>query len=455
MGRKASLPVAEGCAFGLFVAAPLLTLAYMAVTILYLAVDIPAWDDWRQYQQGKAGSFDLAYLFKPANDTLYPVGKILDSVAVHALDGNAVAYKFLSMVVVLGSLLWLQWKLLRSALNDRFLVACCFAATMFMLCPDTYWDFQYMAFHQAVPLVCLLASLLVIVGGPANTGWKMALLFGLGLIAGLTYISGAVAIIATAFALLLLGFRWTQDRRQHLSAAIALGAAGLITSCFQAWVILVAQGGKTHHPDAPWATPLTIDFWMFALGKIARSLQLPAHPVEMSFVIALLSVVAIGATAYLVWRRTDNSQALEARDKHRVTITICLMGAVAAYLAIVCAGRALLRRDPSGEFFDAFLGSLPEVSFLLGLRFVAVDPRVPACGTWTPDDQVHCPLGRSDSSIYGVYLDRLLGWSEPPCQHRGIQPKAATRRGMPSGESPGIRDNRMPGSLPRRDQPGL
>jgi len=361
--RKSELTTLERCAYGLFVAVPLITLAYMAVTILYLAVDIPAWDDWRQYQQGKAGAFDLAYLFKPANDTLYPVGKILDSVAVHALAGNAVAYKFLSMTAVLGSLLWLQWKLLRSALNDGFLVACCFASTMFMLCPDTYWDSQYMAFHQAVPLVCLLASLLVIVEGPAKTGWKMALLFGLGLIAGLTYISGAVAIMAAACGLFLLGFRWAQDRRQHLSTAIALGAAGLITSCFQAWVILVAQGGKTHHPDAPWATPLTIDFWMFALGKVARSLQLPRHPVEVSFIIALLSVVAIAATAYLAWRRRDNGQPLEARDKHRVTITLCLVSAVAAYLAIVCAGRALLGREPSGEFFDAFLAAFRRFHF--------------------------------------------------------------------------------------------
>ena len=166
--RTTSLATLARCGYGLFVAVPLLTLAYMAITILYLAVDIPAWDDWRQYQQGKAGAFDLAYLFRPANDTLYPVGKMLDSAAVQALAGNAVAYKFLSMTAVLGSLLWLQWRLLRSALNDRFLVACCFAATMFMLCPDTYWDFQYMAFHQAVPLVCILTSLVVIVAMPAH-----------------------------------------------------------------------------------------------------------------------------------------------------------------------------------------------------------------------------------------------------------------------------------------------
>jgi len=361
--RTTSLATLARCGHWLFVAVPLLTLAYMAITILYLAVDIPAWDDWRQYQQGKAGAFDLAYLFRPANDTLYPVGKMLDSAAVQALAGNAVAYKFLSMTAVLGSLLWLQWRLLRSALNDRFLVACCFAATMFMLCPDTYWDFQYMAFHQAVPLVCILTSLVVIVAMPATSGLKLALLFGLGSIAGLTYISGAVAITAMAGALLLLGFRWAQDRRQHFSAAIALGAAGVITSCFQAWVILVAQGGKTHHPDAPWSTPLTIDFWMFALGKIARSLQLPRQSVEVSFIVALLSAVAIGATVYLALRRRDNSQPLEARDRHRVTITICLIGAVAAYLAIVSAGRALLGREPSGVSFGAFLAAFPRFHF--------------------------------------------------------------------------------------------
>ena len=359
----ASPPKLERYAFLLFVSVPLITLAYMAVTILYLGVDVPAWDDWRQYLQGKAGAFDLAYLFEPSNDTLYPVGKALDSLAVHALDGNAVAYKFLSMITVLGSLLWLQWKLLSRALNDRFLIACCFAATMFMLCPDSYWDFQYMAFHQAIPLVCLLASLFVIVGLRIKVGWKMGLLFGLGLIAGLSYISGAVAMSATAVTLLVLGWRSSEHRREFLPAGIILGLAGFVTSCFQGWVILVAQGGKTHNPDAPWATPFTIDFWMFALGKIGRSLQLPRHPVEVSFVLAVVSVAALIWTAYLAWRRTDDARPSDTRELQRASVTLSLIAATVAYLTIVSAGRALFRQGPPSGFLDVFLTGFPRFHF--------------------------------------------------------------------------------------------
>ena len=361
--RKSSLPTLERCAYGLFVAVPLLTLAYMALTILYLGVDIPAWDDWRQYRLGKAGAFDLAYLFKPANDTLYPVGKALDSLAVHELDGNAVAYKFLSMITVLGSLLWLQWKLLRRVMNDRFLAACCFAVTMFMLGPDSYWDFQYMAFHQAIPLVCLLASLFVTVGVHIKAGWKMGLLLVFGLIAGLSYISGAVAMSATAATLLFLGWRSSEYRREFLQAGVALGLAGFITSCFQAWVILIAQGGSTHRPDAPWATPLSIDFWMYALGKVARSLQLPKHPVEVSFVIAALSVVALAWAAYMAWRRIESAPPSDASELQRASITLCLIASTAAYLAIVSAGRALFQQGPPVGFFDTFLLGFPRFHF--------------------------------------------------------------------------------------------
>src|SRR5690348_150705 len=89
---------------------PFAIVFYMAMNWLSLGVDLPFLDDFRDYFRETAGSFSIDHLFNSANDTLYPIGKILDSTAQHLLNGNSVAYQFLSMSIVLGLLLWFQWK---------------------------------------------------------------------------------------------------------------------------------------------------------------------------------------------------------------------------------------------------------------------------------------------------------------------------------------------------------
>ena len=124
-----------------------------------MEIDLPFYDDWRAYIQGRAGLLDLGYLFTPENGTYYPVGKMLDAIAQRYLDGNSVAYQFLSMTIVLGSLLALQWRLLSFAMKDRLFAASAFSLTVFMLQPGSYWGHQNLAYHQAVPLLCLVAVL--------------------------------------------------------------------------------------------------------------------------------------------------------------------------------------------------------------------------------------------------------------------------------------------------------
>src|SRR5690554_3941464 len=87
------------------VALPIASLVISAVTLVMHGVDVPFWDDWRAYHSGGLGDFGLSYLFTPANDTLYPVGRVLDSAAQRWLHGHSIAYQLLSLVAIQGALL--------------------------------------------------------------------------------------------------------------------------------------------------------------------------------------------------------------------------------------------------------------------------------------------------------------------------------------------------------------
>jgi len=334
----------------------------MAVTFLSLAVDIPMADDWRSYDSGEIDSFNPEYLFRSANDTMYPVGKFLDALAQHALNGNSVAYKFLSMLTVLGTILWLQWRLLSMVFDDRFVVACSFTATLLMLQPASYWIGSNLAYHQAIPLICLLASLYLIVASEGSIKLKRPLLFSLGLVSGFTYISGAFSTLAVAVVLLVIGTTVAKQRSLVLSA-LALGAAGLISSCAQAWVIVVAQGGKTHRPDAPWVSPLSSDFWMYLLGKIGRSLLLPASHPGFSLAVVLAVVIATFCFAYRTWVIARSSRGQNALETGRLCIFLSLCTAISVYLTMVAAARADLGRSADTDALGVFAFGFPRLHY--------------------------------------------------------------------------------------------
>lgn len=184
---------------------PVISLILNAISLLRFGVDMPYWDDWRQYHEGSMGRIDFSYLMAPANDTLYPVGLLLDSLAFRFLDGNTVAYQFISMTFVLGSLLIFQWRLLSICTTNKMIRACVFSLTLFMLQPDTYWGLQNMAYHQAVPLVCILAILALTFG---NLRMRFAVpgFLLLSFVSGFTYISGAFAVLSLCTCLLICHF---------------------------------------------------------------------------------------------------------------------------------------------------------------------------------------------------------------------------------------------------------
>jgi hypothetical protein len=342
----------------LFVLPPILSLALNALAWLSYGIDLPYADDWRTYRDGTAYSLDPRVLFTPANDTLFAVGKTLDAVAMRYLAGNSVAYQFLSMVVVLGSLLYLQWRLLVRVLEDRVLAAASFTFTVFMLQPDSYWGMQNLAYHQALPLVCVLTTLLVITNTSTNIYIFAGQLLVVGFVSGLTYISGAFAVLTLAVILFLFARSLSSENVQLERRSCDVGAAVLFVpgvSCTfaQLWVILSVQKGEIS-AKVPWAMPYEADFWAYMMGKFGRALLLPPNSPKTSLAVTafvlLISVVITAVFALrLICGRLRTSQETRA-----AVVFISLHLIVFVYMALVAAGRAKLRPQTDQAFVDVF-----------------------------------------------------------------------------------------------------
>jgi hypothetical protein len=345
----------RSCAILLCLIIPTASLLLNALSWLRFGIDLPFMDDWGAYMQRHADSFDVVYLFTPGNDTMTPVGKALDVLAQRFLDGNSVAYQFISMIGVLGSLLWLQWRLLLLALDDKATAAACFLLTVFMVQPGTYWGLQNVAYHQGVPLVCLLAILLIVLRPVSSSMLAILSIFVLSVLGGLTYTSGAATITTTGIVLLVFSrFIAQTESRPLVRGALATLAGGLPTLAAQVWVIFGFQHGQVHRPDAPWVLPTDPGFWFYILGKVARSLGLHTLPPLTAFVTTLiLSALALTLAVMLIQQsvRRGPQPLLEARLP---VIYIALIAAISLYLFMVAAGRAGLGRPIGGPILDMF-----------------------------------------------------------------------------------------------------
>jgi hypothetical protein len=326
----------------------------MVIAWLRYGLDLPYRDDWREYLSGKIATLNFFHLWRADNDTLSVTTRVLDAMAQRFLDGNSVAYQFLTMVAVLGALLMLQWKLLRQVLPP-LPAACAFVATLLMLQPDSYWGLQNLAYIQAIPLVCLLAMLAVALHPRLSTLARSFAAFLLAMFAGLTYISGAVATAAMGFALAIICFLRPEVRKRLAWPSAGIMAGGLATSLVQLRVILVVQHGHTHRADAPWALPTDADFWLYLLGKVARSLMLPADMPELSLAITVaLMVVACALACVLLFRRAAGAASEPTPERMGGIILSALLASVAVYLFMVAAGRANLRPQQVDQSLEIF-----------------------------------------------------------------------------------------------------
>jgi hypothetical protein len=332
---------------------PVVSLIISACSWLKYGIDIPVYDDWRQYNSNDMGRLDLRYLLTPHNDTLYTFGLLLDSLAFRFLDGNTVAYQLMSIATVLGGLLFLQWRLLGLCTQEKTIRAICFSLTLLMLQPDTYWGWQNLAYHQAVPLVCLLGVLaLTLRSGNASVVVcaAAALLVS---ISGLTYISGAFSALALCATFLVMAtLKKTSYSSNLLRIGMSTAIPALATTAAQLWVIVEVQHG-THRADAPMAFPWESDFWYFMLGKIGRSLMLPmAHP-TFSLILSVTATLLIISIVFLGFIKLARTTTLNTQ--RTLIITISLSAIVFVYLLLISAGRTNLRPDSVTSAEDIFI----------------------------------------------------------------------------------------------------
>ena len=330
------------------IAVPILSLGTQALMWLRYSIDLPFYDDFRSYELWSAQSLALKDLFRPANDTLYPVGMALDALAHRYLAGNTIAYQLFSMLAVLGGLLWIQWRLLTYALPDRLSSAAAFALCVFAIQPATYLGFQDMAYHQGLPVVLLLAALAVILLARWSRWLSLAVVLCLGLLAGFTYISGAAATLVMALTLMVLAPMRpvSQDERRAgtltlRDGAMALLGVALVTVPAQAWVILGHQKGL-HMPGGAFAFPWDSSYWVYLFAKVARALTLPGtHPFLSLTLAAALTALAL-ALAALLLRKMAANRSLDPAPARVTTVFVVLLAMVAGYLAMLAGGRANL-----------------------------------------------------------------------------------------------------------------
>lgn len=337
----------------IIIALPILSFVMDLTGWLSFGIDIPFLDDMRQYETGSAGRMDFDYISQPANDTYYSVGLFLDSLAFRILAGNSIAYQAISLFFVLGSILLMQWNLLSLVVKNRAVKAIAFSTTMFMLQPDSYWGWQNMAYHQALPLVFTLGILSVALS-QLDKQFSGFIIFVMAFLSGFSYTSGAFANLSIFIGFVVF-YLMSKDK---LSERIKVCAAYLmlptaITVFAQLWVILAIQHG-THRPDAPMAYPWESDFWFFMLGKVARSLMLPSQYPELSLA---LSLMIMATTTFFAARSLIEFSSNKADKKTTMValIYLCLYGVCISYLLIISAGRTNLRPDFISGPIDVFV----------------------------------------------------------------------------------------------------
>ena len=334
-------------------ALPLLMLAANLLAWWRWGTDLPFLDDWRAYDERNALSFAPERLFEAINNTITPVGLALDAMAQRLLGGNPLPYQTLSMLLVLGGLLWLQWRLLCWALRDRGLATMAWVFCVFMLQSGTYWGEQNLAYHQALPLLALLAATSLNFRGARSGPSRVTGVAVLGVVAGFSYVSGAIAAFVMGLAWVLLGWWFRRPLGGHLaqrgrSGGCALMLAGAATSTLQIWLTR-RPGTRKQITELTW--PWESDFWSYMAGKIGRSTGhgFQSLAAEVSWV-AVLMVLVAGA-AWLVLRRVGNSRL----PMRRLSVVLLpLLVAVVAYLGLVSLGRAGYRDASIQGFAGVF-----------------------------------------------------------------------------------------------------
>lgn len=320
---------------------PIIMLAANVVCWLRWGTDLPFFDDWYALSEGQSKSLRISRLFKTRNDTVGPVGLALDTLAQRWLGGNPLPYQTLSMLFVLGGMLWLQWCLLGWVLRKPIWQSLAFVLTFFMLQPGTYWGEQNIAYHQALPLLALFSASWLNFCSSVHTLPRLTGVALLGLLSGLSYISGAIGSLVIGGAWLLQSCLIcpTALRKRSLSGGFMLGLAGALTTTLQVWLSIAQDSARWIF----YAWPNEGAFWFFAAGVLGRSTGagFDALVAEIFWVILLFF-----AWFFAIVFALRGIKAVNARHRRFAVVCFPLLVCVVSYLAMVSFGRAHLAPSP-------------------------------------------------------------------------------------------------------------
>ncbi|MFT4193647.1 hypothetical protein [Ottowia sp.] len=330
-------------------ALPLLMLAANLLAWLRWGTDLPYFDDWWAYDMRNALSLSPARLFQAVNNTISPVGLALDALAQRWLGGNPLPYQTLSMLGVLGGLLWMQWHLLGWVVGDGRMRVVLFAFCFLMLQSGTYWGEQNLAYHQTLPLLSLLGATCLMAFTRGALGWRWLAIFALGSIAGLSYVSGAISAFVLGAGWLLLAWMLRRHAVRALAArlqsgGVALLLAGTATSALQIYLTrrTQPQGRNQQYMELTW--PTTSDFWAYLAGKLGRSTGHGFGLTALEVVwVAGVALALVTAVRFVLRGMLAHERVGSARWRRLAVVFLPLLGVVLVYLAMVGMGRAGLR----------------------------------------------------------------------------------------------------------------
>lgn len=315
--------------------------ALIAAAMLWVryGLDLPFFDDWRHFIDGTISSVALGDLFHPFNDTIYATGKLLDALAVRFLAYNGIVYQLVTMLLCIGLLLYLQHRLLFRSLPWRA-AALGMIACVFMIQPYTYWGIQNFAYHQVLPLMAVMSGLALMLLTRVPNPVLAFLVAVLSLLGGFAYISGAVIVTTTACVLFLLSLGTDNTAARRLRFAgygFAIGA--LCSLPAQLWVIIVVQGGNTHHHSIPWTYPWTLEFWAFLLGVVGRTVGAQSFSPNAAISLSFLATASFITIAIVCLRQVLHGKLTLAQMRIPV-VYLALFCGTGAYAVLIAASRA-------------------------------------------------------------------------------------------------------------------
>ncbi|CDZ77126.1 hypothetical protein BN59_01408 [Legionella massiliensis] len=340
---------------------PILSLALNAISWLRYGIDIPVADEWGDYINGTLNSFNPRILFNTVNDTMSPLYRIFNALSYYYLDANSIAYQLISMIVVLGAFLFLQWKLLSLVLPNQLIRASTFSLSLLILQPDTYWGGTNGAFIQAVPLIFNLAILYIVMREPWRASLNYSIIFISGLLSGFSYISGAFGSLTQSLLFILISrFMNKNDGKFMLNAGLVLLIPAVVSVLAQLWILLGVQHGV--HSGTAFSTPIEKNFWLYILGKVARSLMFTPEHLRPAFAMALIATLLSLVASYLSIKFIIKNAKAEALKTG--VIYLSLFSIIAVYLFLVAAGRVYLY--PAGKIItnrDMFAYGFPRFHY--------------------------------------------------------------------------------------------